>query len=602
MWNQQKSRFQLCGSTNVNSMVLGFLVILSSCCVVSETNETVSELRNVSDVKKFNETLFQGKTFYTIIYRDDSFLPRGFLRGVNVTGLIVNDTHFQGLEEEAFEGVVFLKHFFVFRSSAKNVPDMRFIRDSVISIWFRNSRLTSLEGPNLQNLRVLEMLSFYNNSIEYIAPDTFQGTEGVKVFDISHNRLTHLPPDLFKPWKKLLKVEISHNQLLHVDQLFFRTNPVVILLDHNNLTNLDSILHPGMYNVDQLDLSHNPIPRVTENSFNGKVNNTRYINLDNCLLREFNLRHYIELHKLFKLDLNYNLIDKIINIYEANYTDDYIKTFNKNKKRGIMSGSYPDITVFYSRIKLLSMTGNRIAMLRSEDFVQLVELRSLSLRNNDIGQVDGNTFPFHRNFLQLLDLSQNKIHSLQGCVRFQSALLYLNLEYNRIEGFEEDEFEGLNMLKGMMLSGNRLTTLGSSLQKLFKLEILRVDSNRIRTLGKEQIPANLQELYLAGNPFRCDCQMLLFLNYLNSTDNPVVDVPVCTPPNDTSLIPPPSNCPPGCRCFCTHDAQRHFMSVDCSSLGLTRRPALFNAATEKNSLMLSSPIKYKIVFKNKNSL
>ncbi|GIY98326.1 hypothetical protein CEXT_171051 [Caerostris extrusa] len=61
---------------------------------------------------------------------------------------------------------------------------MRFIGDSVISIWFRNSRLTSLEGPNLQDLPLLEIISFYNNSIEYVAPDAFQGTEGVKVFGI----------------------------------------------------------------------------------------------------------------------------------------------------------------------------------------------------------------------------------------------------------------------------------------------------------------------------------------------------------------------------------------------------------------------------------
>ncbi|GIY00707.1 hypothetical protein CEXT_325081 [Caerostris extrusa] len=102
----------------------------------------------------------------------------------------------------------------------------------------------------------------------------------------------------------------------------------VIFLEHNNLTNLDSVLHPGMYNADVLELSHNPFTRVTENSFNGKVNNARYINMDNCLIQEFNIRHYTELHELFKLDLNYNLIDKIINLYEANHTDDYIKEFN----------------------------------------------------------------------------------------------------------------------------------------------------------------------------------------------------------------------------------------------------------------------------------
>ncbi|GIY48097.1 hypothetical protein CEXT_571941 [Caerostris extrusa] len=222
-----------------------------------------------------------------------------------------------------------------------------------------------------------------------------------------------------------------------------------------------------MYNVDKLDLSHNPIPRVTENSFNGKVNNTRFILLDHCLIQEFNLRHYIELHKLFKLDLSYNLIDKIINIYEANNTDDYMKKFNDHRLQACM---------------IIRTWGHS-----TTTFNQLPVFLS--------------TF-------------KNIVHTLTtGTV-----------------GFEDDEFEGLNLLQNLRLSRNRLTTLGSSLQKLFNLEILRVDSNRLRTLGKEQIPHNLQELYLADNP-RSGVH----------------------PPNDTALIPPPSNCPPGCRCFCAHD-------------------------------------------------
>ncbi|GIY98306.1 hypothetical protein CEXT_170911 [Caerostris extrusa] len=93
---QQKSRFQHCISTNVNSMVLGFLAILSSYCVVSETNETLLELRNASDFKKFNETLLRGKTFYILNLQKDSCLPRGFLRGLNVFGLVVDDPSLPG--------------------------------------------------------------------------------------------------------------------------------------------------------------------------------------------------------------------------------------------------------------------------------------------------------------------------------------------------------------------------------------------------------------------------------------------------------------------------------------------------------------------------
>ncbi|GIY48091.1 hypothetical protein CEXT_571911 [Caerostris extrusa] len=93
-----------------------------------------------------------------------------------------------------------------------------------------------------------------------------------------------------------------------------------IYLDHNNLTDLDSVLHPGMYNVDKLYLSHNPFTRVTENSFNGKVDRVSHIGLDNCLIQEFNVRHYMGLRNLWGLELNYNLIDKIINSWNSHFT------------------------------------------------------------------------------------------------------------------------------------------------------------------------------------------------------------------------------------------------------------------------------------------
>ncbi|GIY03635.1 hypothetical protein CDAR_507631, partial [Caerostris darwini] len=107
------------------------------------------------------------------------------------------------------------------------VPDFRFIRDSLKLIYMDNGRLTALDGANLRHLPLLEELSFYNNSIEHVAPDVFQGTEGVTYFNISCNRLASLPPDLFEQWSHLKYVDLSRNRLLHVDRLFLPTNPRV---------------------------------------------------------------------------------------------------------------------------------------------------------------------------------------------------------------------------------------------------------------------------------------------------------------------------------------------------------------------------------------
>ncbi|GIY00709.1 protein toll [Caerostris extrusa] len=66
---------------------------------------------NVSDFEKFNENLYKMNTLYILNIYEDSFLPRGFLRGLSVFKIIVFGPDLKGLEEEVFEGVVRLDFF-----------------------------------------------------------------------------------------------------------------------------------------------------------------------------------------------------------------------------------------------------------------------------------------------------------------------------------------------------------------------------------------------------------------------------------------------------------------------------------------------------------
>ncbi|GIY98331.1 hypothetical protein CEXT_171081 [Caerostris extrusa] len=77
--------------------------------------------------------------------------------------------------------------------------------------------------------------------------------------------------------------------------------------------------------------------------------------------------------------------------------------------------------------------------------------------------------------------------------------------------------------------------------------------------------------------------MQLFLNHLNSTNNLVVDVPVCTPSKRHLSNTAPIELSTWVSLLLhPRRPEALFMSVDCSSLGLTRLPRLlFSTATEK---------------------
>ncbi|GIY34686.1 hypothetical protein CDAR_603361 [Caerostris darwini] len=76
--------------------------------------------------------------------------------------------------------------------------------------------------------------------------------------------------------------------------------------------------------------------------------------------------------------------------------------------------------------------------------------------------------------------------------------------------------------------------------------------------------------------------MLPFLQYLNSTKKLRRDKDPCTASTKgTAPVSPPARCPAPCRCSCNKD---RFMSVDCSSSGLTHLPPLFTE--EQNSTVV----------------
>ncbi|GFT68417.1 protein toll [Nephila pilipes] len=564
--------------------------------------------KNVTDFGTFTRTLENGSLFevnttYEITLVNTRVLPREFLKGLIVFRLYVDGPETQGLEEGAFDGVIRLRRFHVRLSSITKVPNFGIIRDSLRNLMIENSLLTSLEGNSLRDLPLVETVSFVNNSISYVDPDAFQGTENIIIFDISYNLLTSLPPGLFDTWGNVKKIVLAHNHLVHVNQLFAVVRPTFIYLDYNNLTDLDSVLHPNMTTLETLQLSYNPFERVSVDSFNGKLENARFLYLDHCLIREFDVDHYEGLSILATLDLSYNLIEEVTNQtvtfgynVELDFVGNQIREFNAelpyNVKRVFLNKNLLTSlarTLPFSQMAEVSMADNRIRSLGPEDFRGVHGVQMLDLQGNVIETVLRFTFTNIRKDLIYLDLSRNRIRTLNGCVRYLSLLTSLNLTDNRIQVFEEGEFTGLNELTELYLQGNRISTIGTELQRLDQLQYLVISNNRIRTLKREQFPETLKYIYLAGNPFKCDCKLLPFLLQLNSSKIPSTDVPLCTASNETAInSTPPARCPSECRCDCTQRGHQHFVSVDCSSRGLEHLPTLFQIANASSATVENS--------------
>ncbi|GIY33094.1 uncharacterized protein CDAR_439941 [Caerostris darwini] len=144
----------------------------------------------------------------------------------------------------------------------------------------------------------------------------------------------------------------------------------------------------------------------------------------------------------------------------------------------------------------------------------------------------------------------------------------------------------MSTLTELHLDGNRIATLDSEIHALAKLRTLSISNNQIRTISTNQIPPKLTHLYLAGNPFYCDCQMLPFLQFLNSSEELTTDEDLCTFSHNGTAQAFISSCPAPCRCSCTND---RFMLANCSSSGLTHLPSLFAEEQSSRTVQIFLP-------------
>lgn len=161
---------------------------------------------------------------------------------------------------------------------------------------------------------------------------------------------------------------------------------------------------------------------------------------------------------------------------------------------------------------------NSLVRLTERDFSGLSKLELLMLHSNGIRGIAAKTF-LDLHALQVLKMSYNKIQKLEKDT-FQGlwSLTRLHMDHNNIEFINPEVFHGLTFLRLVHLEGNQLTKLhpdtfvSMSFLRIFKVSFIKylyLSDNFLTTLPYEMISymADLESLYLHGNPWSCDCHL-----------------------------------------------------------------------------------------------
>lgn len=135
-------------------------------------------------------------------------------------------------------------------------------------------------------------------------------------------------------------------------------------------------------------------------------------------------------------------------------------------------------------------------------------------------------------------MSHNKIKELRKeTFKGLNSLLRLHIDHNQIEFINPEAFYGLTNLQLVQLEGNQLQQLHadtfitlrhSQVFKVSSLKTIHLSDNLLSTLPADIFLgcSQLENLFLHGNPWRCDCQMKWFSEWTQRNSGEYLTVKV----------------------------------------------------------------------------
>uniref|UniRef100_A0A5F8GC10 Matrix remodeling associated 5 n=1 Tax=Monodelphis domestica TaxID=13616 RepID=A0A5F8GC10_MONDO len=175
-------------------------------------------------------------------------------------------------------------------------------------------------------------------------------------------------------------------------------------------------------------------------------------------------------------------------------------------------------------VERINLGFNSIQSISEDSFAGLTKLELLMIHGNDIPNIPNGALKDLIS-LQVFKFSYNKLRVITAqTLKGLSSLMRLHIDHNKIEFIHPQAFNGLTSLRLLHLEGNLLHQLHPStfstfaFLDYFRLSTIRhlyLSENAIKTLpvGMFSNMPLLENLYLHGNPWSCDCGLKWLLEW-----------------------------------------------------------------------------------------
>ncbi|XP_040894881.1 immunoglobulin superfamily containing leucine-rich repeat protein 2 [Toxotes jaculatrix] len=149
-----------------------------------------------------------------------------------------------------------------------------------------------------------------------------------------------------------------------------------------------------------------------------------------------------------------------------------------------------------SNVTTVSLSANKIKLLKSKSFINITQVTSLWLAHNEIVTIERDT---------LAPLIQ---------------LRNLDISYNKIVNFPWEDLHNLTALQLLKMNNNEMVNLPKDAFSTLKdLRSLRINNNKFTTIVKDTFSAlsSLSHLQIFKNPFTCSCSLEWLRDWITTT-------------------------------------------------------------------------------------
>lgn len=422
----------------------------------------------------------------------------------------------------------------------KTIDELDFARlPNLRSLFISHNQINSISEMAFHNSTQLQILDFSSNKLDRLGERTFEGLIRIELLDLENNSFSELPDTIFERTKlhMLENINLARNLFVNAPlkalqrQYFFITS---VDLSFNNITDIPAD-NSVLVNIKKLDLSSNPLTNEAIKNILEEPKTVRELNLANTGIVTIN---HLELPFLHTLNLSHNQITQLSE-----------NSFERTTLLQTLDLSHNNLTAFTKiwpllrHLQTLNISHNPIATISQEDFDGLNALQHFSMQNLfECNRIEKTAFKHFQNLARLDAYGYPKLGYLdvQGLLQQIPTLESLNIEI-KDAAVGSDQLQAVlhPRLRELSIHGSRLRSVSSgslsglkapcltirlcntSLTNLppalfFPIPrsskvLLDITGNQLTSLSPQMISAiedrkgDLKVVGLATNPILCDC-------------------------------------------------------------------------------------------------